>query len=137
MKKSVFMEELKKTVHSEELSDGREYLKDRHPVYLCLPFEGDMDEYIDKVCRVYPVGEEKKCALIAPYLALMAFKGCRRKEMLPYAQDSVELALNGCDEFWVTRDILTENVLNEIALAVNRGMKIIYIDLMGEEDEDE
>jgi len=130
MKQSVFMEELKEAVRYENLSDGYKYLKNRRPVFLCLPFEGDLNEYIAKVLRMYPVGERKKRALIAPYLALLAFKDSKRKEMLPYAKDCVQLALKGCDEFWVVRDVLTENVLNEISLAVSRGMKVTYIDQM-------
>ena len=137
MKQSAFMQGLLENVKPEELDVGQEYLKDRRPVYLCLPFEGDLDEYKDKVFRLYPVGEKNKCALIAPYLALLAFKGHGRKAMLPYAQDCVQLALNGCEEFWVTGDLLTPNVLNELMLAVSRGMKITYVDLTEEDKENE
>ena len=137
MKKSVFMEALKESVRSEDLSEGREYLRDRRPVYLCLPFEGDLDDYMEKIYRLFPTAEAKGRALIAPYLALLAFKGRKREEMLAHAKDAVRCVMDGCNEFWVTRDTLTGNVLDEIAMALAREMKIVYVDDAEEEETDD
>ena len=95
--------------------------------FFCLPYDEDVEEYMDKMKRMLPEAESREIVLLAPY-AVYAIPGCGdfdKESMRLFALNAVEL----CSEFWITDDRNEPHVLEEYSRAVSLGKAIRFYHL--------
>ena len=108
----------------------------RRVIYLCLPFEGDVGDYLDRVKEMSRILDPDKNILLFPYLIPIMDEGLEGKAAVIAGRQDSRKMIDLCDEFWVRDDRLTANVLAELAQAVKSEKKIQYL-CKEEVDEDE
>ncbi len=135
MTRKQFEEKLdKKLTRDPELMDEAvRYLKGKRRVYLCLPFEGDVEAYAAKVREILVVAASHGYAVMAPYMTLLDRVGGDSLDP-EFTWECVLRLIEGCDEFWVARDVIAPNTVEELSLAAKLGKRIMYIAAFGEED---
>ena len=107
-----------------------------HPkrlVYLCLPYTGDDEAYIRKAVEIERESDDGSCVVVVPYLLQTGVFG--EKYSVSVSPEEAAEMISCCDEFWVVRDLLTKNVLEELYSAVKLGKKICYLSTADEEEE--
>ena len=103
--------------------------------YLCLPFDGDKAVLRAKFADVGRQAFRDGYRVVSPYLYAVKGKCGPLSEWI--ARKSARELIANCDEFWVFRDLLTENVLEELCQAVRLGKRVWYLVPEGEVDADE
>ena len=131
-----FAERVDKLLDPVLMECGRKYLEGKRPAYLCLPFEGNVEAYAAKVGRIARMVEDRGYAVMAPYLALMDPRVDADSDF-EFVKDGVMRMIEYCDEFWVTRDMVTANVIAELSRAVKIGKQIRYVMEIREEEKNE
>ena len=109
----------------------------RTKVYLCLPYEGDSKAYAEKAFDIFREGNDGKRFVFAPYLVVGTMSALGSPFTREIVRRLASEMIRECDEFWVTRDVLSRNVMEEIIEAVVHKKKIFYLvsDEEGKTDE--
>ena len=106
-------------------------------VYLCLPYEGDPGAYAKKAYDIFREANNGKRFVMAPYLVVGMVSALGSPFTQEVGRRLASEMIKECDEFWVTRDLLSRNVMEEISEAVVQRKKICYLASDEEEKTDE
>ena len=106
-------------------------------VYLCLPYEGDSKAYAAKAFDIFREAGNGKRFVMAPYLVVGMVSALGSPFTREVGRRLASEMIKECDEFWVTRDLLSRNVMEEISEAVVQRKKIFYLASDEEEKTDE
>lgn len=106
-------------------------------VYLCLPYEGDVKAYAKKACEIFLEGCDGTRFIFAPYLMVGTMSTLGGTFTGEIARRLASEMIKECEEFWVTRDLLSQNVMEEFSEAVVQKKKICYLTRNEEEKTDE
>ena len=109
----------------------------RTKVYLCLPYEGDVKAYAKKASEIFLEASDGKSFIFAPYLVVGTMSALGGLFTGEIARRLASEIIKECDEFWVTRDLLSRNVMEEFSEAVVLKKKICWLTRNEEETADE
>jgi hypothetical protein len=109
----------------------------RTKVYLCLPYEGDSKAYAAKAYDIFREANDGSRYVFAPYLVVGTISALGSPFTWEIGRSLASEMIRECDEFWVTRDLLSKNVMEEFSEAVVLKKKICWLTRNEEETADE
>ena len=131
-----YQERLRCLTDPMDLASWRSWLAGKRKVYLSLAYDGDPEEYRVKAEYIASQILTPGYVFVAPYICLLPQCDSAGKD-LEFAKEFALRMVDECDEFWMVRDMLSPNMVDEIRRAVKRGKKMRSVFPTKEADEDE
>ena len=101
-------------------------------VFICAPYYGDIDSYLNRVQKYCWQAIRECCVPVVPYFMYSFVVSSYEPDASDLEYIFAKIVLTGCEQLWLFDDRITQNMVEEIQVAAEWKIPIVYKEMVYE-----